>query len=100
MYLLRWGVPQDYKTAVKWFRKAAEQGHAHAQNGQGVMLDEGLGVIQDTVYAHMWFNIAASNGSQFGVMTRNMVEKKMTAGDISKAQELARNCVAKQYKGC
>ena len=48
----------------------------------------------------MWFNIAASNGSQFGVMTRNMVEKKMTAGDISKAQELARNCVAKQYKGC
>ena len=26
------GVPQDYKTAVKWYRLAAEQGHAAAQN--------------------------------------------------------------------
>ena len=25
------GVPQDYKTAVKWFKLAAEQGNAYAQ---------------------------------------------------------------------
>ena len=25
------GVPQDYKTAVKWYRLAAEQGYAYAQ---------------------------------------------------------------------
>ena len=23
------GVPQDYKTAVKWYKLAAEQGHSH-----------------------------------------------------------------------
>ena len=28
MYSLGRSVPQDYKTAVKWYRLAAEQGHA------------------------------------------------------------------------
>jgi uncharacterized protein len=31
------GVPQDYATAVSWFRKAAEQGDATAQFNLGVM---------------------------------------------------------------
>lgn len=29
------GVPQDYGEAMKWYRKAAEQGHAKAQNNLG-----------------------------------------------------------------
>ena len=31
MYQNGQGVPQDYKTAVKWFKLAAEQGNAYAQ---------------------------------------------------------------------
>ncbi len=31
------GVSQDYAEAVKWYRKAAEQGHASAQHNLGVM---------------------------------------------------------------
>jgi uncharacterized protein len=31
MYAHGEGVPQDYAEAVKWFRRAAEQGDAHAQ---------------------------------------------------------------------
>ena len=32
-YMYRWGlgVPKDYKTAVKWWTRAAEQGNAYAQ---------------------------------------------------------------------
>jgi hypothetical protein len=30
------GVPKDYEEAVKWFRRAAEQGHSKAQNNIGV----------------------------------------------------------------
>lgn len=30
MYEERKGVPQDYKTAVKWFKRAAAQGYAGA----------------------------------------------------------------------
>jgi uncharacterized protein len=57
-------------------------------------------VIQDNVYAHMWFNIAASNGDTDAVKNRYIITKEMTAADISKAQELARACVAKKFKGC
>jgi len=29
-YFNAWGIPEDKAEAVKWFRKAAKQGHAHA----------------------------------------------------------------------
>ncbi|MCX6631984.1 MAG: tetratricopeptide repeat protein, partial [Candidatus Solibacter sp.] len=31
------GVPQDFTKAVRWWRKAADQGHADAQFNLGVM---------------------------------------------------------------
>ena len=31
------GVPQDYAEAVKWYRKAAEQGDVNAQHNIGLM---------------------------------------------------------------
>jgi len=96
----RKGVPQDYKTAVKWYRLSAEQGNANAQGNLGVMYGTGHGVIQDNVYAHMWGNLAASNGNENGGKVRDIVAKKMTPADISTAQKLARECVRKKYKGC
>jgi TPR repeat protein len=38
MYHLGRGVPQNDKEAVKWYRKAAEHGHAKAQYGLGMVL--------------------------------------------------------------
>jgi hypothetical protein len=58
------------------------------------------GVIQDNVYAHMWWNIAASSGNKGAVKNRDIVAKRMTPADISTAQKLARECVRKKYKGC
>ena len=94
------GVSQNYKTAVKWYTLAAKQGNAHAQFNLGVMYNQGEGVIQDDVYAHMWGNLGASNGNENGAKLRDLVAKKMTPADISKAQRLARECVKKNYKGC
>ena len=94
------GVSQNYKTAVKWYTLAAEQGYALAQFNLGVMYDKGEGVIQYYVRAHMWGNIGASNGNENGAKLRDLVAKKMTPADISKAQRLARECVKKNYKGC
>ena len=94
------GVPQDDKTAVKWYRLAAEQGNASAQYNLGVMYAYGMGVLKDYVYAHMWENIAATNGNKLGAKLRDDFEKKMTPADISAAQKLARECVRKKYKGC
>lgn len=94
------GVTQDYKEAVKWYRLSAEQGHALAQSNLGAMYANGEGVIQDDVYAHMWSNIAAANGQSGAQENRDMVAKRMTSSQLAKVQKLARECVAKDYKGC
>ncbi len=95
MYSEGQGVPQDYAEAVKWFTKAAEQGHAKAQNNLGLMHEEGRGVPQDYVQAHMWYNLAAA-GSPPGeardeaAKDRDTVAKLMTPAQIAEAQRLAR----------
>ena len=55
------------------------------------MYEDGQGVPQDYVSAHMWMNLSGSNGHKDAVKNRNIVEKKMTPSQIEKAQELARN---------
>ena len=62
----RQGISQDDKEAGKLYRLAAKLGFSQAQNNLGVMYTNGQGVPKDSVSAHMWFNVAASNGN-FGV---------------------------------
>ena len=101
MYQKGQGVPQDSKAAVKWYKLAAEQGFAFAQYNLGRAYAKGQGVIQDNVYAHMWFNIAASSGeSKNASKNRDLAAKRMTPSQLETAQKLARECVAKKYKGC
>jgi TPR repeat protein len=84
------GVPQDYATAMGWYRKAAEQGNAVAQNNLGLTYFEGRGVPQDYVIAHMWFNLAAAGGHEYAAKSRNTVGAKMTPAQVAEAQKLAR----------
>ena len=101
MYRNGYGVPQDYKTAVKWYTLSAEQGFVEAQANLGVMYALGRGVIEDKVYAHMWGNISNSNGYEGGKKLMDyLLEQGMTPSQIEKAQDLARECVKKEYKGC
>ena len=93
------GVPQDYKTAVKWYTLAAEQGHFGAQHSLGLMYELGLGVMQDSVYAHMWYNIVASQETGLSRL-RDKFAATMTSSQIAEVQKLARECVRKKYKGC
>ena len=100
VYLQGQGVTQDYAAALKWFKLAAEQKNADAQNNLGIMYDNGFSVNQDFTRAFMWLDIAASQGQLNAVANRSKVENKMTPANISKAQELVRECVTKNYKGC
>ena len=54
MYYYGQGVPQNDKTALKWYTLAAEQGYAEAQFALAVMYLRGQGVITDNVYVYMW----------------------------------------------
>src|SRR5581483_9275285 len=54
---------QDYSEAIKWYRKAAEQGHTTAQYNLGVLYYRALGVQQDLAEAAKWFRKAAEQGN-------------------------------------
>jgi hypothetical protein len=56
------GVSQDSKQAVKWYRKAADQSNAVAQQSLGWMYDQGKGVSQDDKQAVKWYRKAANQG--------------------------------------
>jgi TPR repeat protein len=47
MYAEGAGVPRNYDEAMKWYRKAAEQGEAFAQSNLGFMYENGKGVPQN-----------------------------------------------------
>jgi TPR repeat protein len=53
------GVEQDYATAAKWFRAAAEHGVMRAQYDLGVLYERGRGVPLDFAQAAAWYRKAA-----------------------------------------
>ena len=63
LYAYGAGVPQDVKTAVKWYALAADQGDAEAQHLLGLMHEDGRGVLQDKETAVEWYTLAAEQGN-------------------------------------
>lgn len=74
---------------MKWYRLAAEQGNADAQDHLGDMYADGRGVPQDNVLAYMWFNLAHAD------KRRDRVASTMTPTQIAEAQQLSREWKAK-----
>ncbi len=58
------GVEKDDAEAVKWYRKAADQGYALAQYNLGVMYANGRGVVKDDAEAVKWYRKAAEQGNE------------------------------------
>ena len=55
---------------------------------------------QGNASADMWGNLGASNGNDVGAKVRDLATTQMTPSQLEKAQDLARECVRKKYKGC
>ena len=75
-YEIGQGVPQDYRQAAAWYRKATDQGDANAQHSLGLAYELGQGVPQDYAQAAAWYRKAAEQGNtgaqiNLGVMYRN-----------------------------
>ena len=54
------------------------------------MHEQGQGVPQDYVVAHMWLNLAAAQGVEDAREGRDRVAGMMTSAQIAEAQRLAR----------
>jgi Sel1 repeat len=57
------GVPQNYRDAMAWFAKAAENGNDKAQWKLGLGYMKGIGVPHDEREAVVWFKRAANHGN-------------------------------------
>jgi hypothetical protein len=53
----------DYAEAMRWYRKAADQGYANAQSTVGLLYRQGRGVAQDYEEAMRWYRKAADQGN-------------------------------------
>jgi TPR repeat protein len=62
LYATAKGVLKNDTEAVKWYRKAANQGYAEAQYGLGRMYDYGEGVRESDNQAVKWYQKAADQG--------------------------------------
>jgi TPR repeat protein len=60
----------------------------------------GQGVPQDYITAHMWYNLAASNGNNLAAENRDAIAPKMSPAAIEQAQARAAQCLASDYQDC
>ena len=60
------GKPKNYDEAARYYRLAADMGHAGAQNNLGFCYHNGWGVPQDMGQAAMWYRRSAEQGNAWG----------------------------------
>ena len=97
MYFNGTGVPKDEVEAVKWYRKAAEQGDSSAQFCLGVVFLHNA-ELKDYVTSYAWTDIAAANGYANAKKNKPIIAKEMTPEQIAKAKELGKEMVIKNPK--
>ena len=57
-----YSLTEDDEEAVRWYRRAAEQGYARGQSALGFMYAHGEGVPEDDIEAVRWYRFAAEQG--------------------------------------
>ena len=83
------GVPVNHAEAEKWYRLAAEQGHASAQFNLALMYGLGDGVPVNYVQAYKWGSLSAAPGTEVARETVDVIASEMAHEQIAEAQRLA-----------
>ena len=79
-----------YDQALAELMPLAETGDADAQFLLARMYTRGVGVVQDFVQAHKWYNLAAAGEQRLAAAARDALAERMPAGQVAEAQSLAR----------
>ena len=95
--LLRYSYSKTHKEAVKWYRKAIEQGDGKAQNNLGFMYYKGGGVRQDDIESYAWAILAASNGER-ALLDSGVLGKELRPHAQARAKEIAAEIERKSRK--
>ena len=90
----------DYETAIIEWRNKASLGSVTAMANLGNMYEVGAGVEQSYIFAHQWYNLAASNGDITARENKKIMEKSMSADEVSSAISYAKKCMSSGYVDC
>ena len=83
------GTEKDPVAAVKWYRKAAEQGHPKAYGMLGEKYSLGLGVPRDLIQANMFFTLALRRGETYLADRVRAVERELGDANVAESRRLA-----------
>jgi TPR repeat protein len=86
-------IPKNYTEAAKWYRRAAAQGIALAQNRLGTLYANGTGLPQDYSQAYFWLNVGEAGGSVSttdGIDDRDRAASRLTKTALIQVQTRAR----------
>jgi hypothetical protein len=99
MYAEGQGVRQDNFYAHMWWNIAARLVSPRRSNATSAFTssDECGGVPE---WSNRTVSKTVSSGSKHAVESRDIVAKRMTPSQLAEAQNLACECVKKNYKGC
>ena len=71
----------DYDTAYDEWRASAQTGDAKSMTGLGLLYEDGLGVEQDDVMAHAYYEMASRLGDPDAPDKRDSIERRLQADD-------------------
>ena len=94
------GVSKDLAKALSLYKLASSGENRDAQFSLAYMYMSGTVVEKNLLLAHMWWNIAYSNGDEKSGPIRDALEREMTTADILKAKKMAIRCVDSEYENC
>lgn len=95
MHLQGQGVPQDYKAAAAWFRKASEQSIPQAQFKLGSLYMNGQGLPQDYEFAYSWFRVGAIHGHKKSIDAIAGARDKLSEEEMKEAEKLSLEFIEK-----
>ncbi|MBT6049906.1 MAG: sel1 repeat family protein [Candidatus Scalindua sp.] len=89
-------VTEDYEESVKWYGKAAEQGHAKSQTWLGVMYSLGWGVTQGYKETINWYRKAADQNETLAQLRlgSHYFNGRGVPKDVNEAEKWFRRTVA------
>ena len=85
-----WETGRHAQAVTQW-KAAAKANDTRAMLALGRAYALGLGIVQDYVEAHRWFNLAAARGNARAAAERDALAMEMTARERAEALKLARN---------
>ena len=97
------GVPQSYDEAAKWMQLAAAQGDPEAQLNLGTMYAVGQGLERNILRAAMWTYLATESPTFSEAEKKSLREissKALKPEEITKIQEMAKQCKESNFKQC